>query len=335
MKKPNLIFISDDRPGYTRRKWGRGFSYFNHTGERISDKKLVKRCKDLVIPPMWSDVWICQNENGYLQATGRDLKNRKQYIYHNAYVAWRQWSKFSKMITFAENLPLIRRETDEDLERKKWSKKRVAALVVKILDEVAVRMGNPTYTKRNKTYGLTTLRRRHMDINGDELLLSYTGKSSKEREVCIEDQELIELIKECSELPGYQLFRYRENGSMHNIESADINTYLQEITKEELTGKDFRTWTGTALAVELFPEAKKIAETHLRKKLEPTLVGLVSKKLGNTLAVCREYYIHPTILDKVKKGEIPALSSVRESERKQFNYYLDDAEILAYRLIKN
>lgn len=332
-KKPQLIFTKDDIPGYTRCIKKEKFCYLNENGKPITDKKLVERLQQLVIPPMWKDVWICTKKNGYLQATGRDEKHRKQYIYHDDYVAWQQWNKFNKMQIFAECLPTIRETTDKHLQHKKWDKQKVLALVVKVLDETSVRIGNQYYTDRNNTYGLTTLRRRHLDVEPGHLTFSYTGKSSKQREVDIEDKKLIKLIKECSDLPGYELFRYKEKGSFHTVDSGEVNDYLREISGEELSGKDFRTWSGTSLAVDFFKEAKMISETNTRKKLEPTLVKLVSKKLGNTMSVCREYYIHPTILEAVKKGKIPPLDSVKNKDRKKYRGQLEDAEIIALKMI--
>ncbi len=333
-KPPKLIFVKDDKPGFTRNRAKDGFTYVDITGSPISEAKMIERFNQLVIPPMWENVWICPVEEGYLQATGRDLKRRKQYIYHEKYTEWRQWSKFRKMQTFAECLPVIRQTTDAHLQQKKWTKQKVLALAVKVLDETAVRIGNQYYTDRNQTYGLTTLRRRHLDLDGEHLTFDYLGKSSKKRHVDIEDKRLVKLIKQCSELPGYELFRYQQDGKFHSIDSSDINNYLREITQEELSGKDFRTWVATSLGVELFLEAKMIADTNTRKKLEPTLVKLVSKKLGNTMAVCREYYIHPKILYLVKNEKMPSLDTVTNKERKKYQGQLDDAEILALKLIK-
>ena len=332
-KEPDLTYVSDDGPGYTRRMKGKKFVYCEPDGSIITDPIILNRLNEIVIPPMWQDVWICPRENGHLLVTGRDGKRRKQYIYHPLYVEWRQTRKFLKMQDFAEKLPVLRQVTDAHLKNKKWDKNKVLALIVSVLDETGIRIGNQYYADRNSTYGLTTLRRKHLEVEKKHLTFEYKAKSNKYRKVRVDNRQLVRLINECSDLPGYELFRYKEGGKYHVVDSSDVNEYIKSIAGEAFSSKDFRTWNGTALATELYPQAKSMTEENPRKSIEPTLVKMVSKKLGNTVTVCRTYYIHPFVADAVKADKIPPVTSVTESERKKFSNYLEDAEILTYRLI--
>ncbi len=333
-KEPKLVYVSDDTPGYTRLKKGKKFVYCENCGDIITDPVILNRLNEIVIPPMWEDVWICPRADGHLLVTGRDGKRRKQYIYHPLYVEWQQTQKFLKMQDFAEKLPLLRQVTDAHLKNKKWDKNKVMALIVSVLDETGIRIGNQYYADRNSTYGLTTLRRKHLDVEKKALTFEYKAKSNKYRKVRVDNKQLVRLINKCAALPGYELFRYKEGGKYHVVDSSDVNAYIKSIAGEAFSAKDFRTWHGTALAVELYPQARATVAENSRKKLEPTLVKMVSKKLGNTVSVCRQYYIHPFVADAVKQKNIPALSSVKKQEREIFSNYLEDAEIIAYRLIR-
>ena len=297
-----LRYITDEVSGYRRKKHGRGHMYFDPKGNKIDKKELQERLEALVIPPNWDDVWICPYLNGHIQVTGYDERGRKQYIYHPDWVAFRNANKFSKLVQFGKKLPEIRERIQRDLMKDDWEKEKVLALVVSVMDEAFIRIGNRTYLEENNTYGLTTLRRKHLKVTGKEAVLRYQAKSGKEREVNIENSRLVELIKECSDLPGYELFRYQEGNRSHIIDSEDVNDYLQEIAGEEFSSKDFRTWGGTVVAVEEFEEAEREVEENPKKKLIPALVQRVAEKLGNTPAVCREYYIHPAILMAAEEG---------------------------------
>ncbi|GGZ18435.1 DNA topoisomerase I [Echinicola pacifica] len=292
-----IIYLMDDCAGFTRRKCGKGFIYIDCEGQKIKDPEILQRIKELVIPPMWENVWICQKPNGHLQVTGFDLKSRKQYIYHPKWVAHRQLNKYSQLLEFGKKLPLIRKKIEEDIQRRGWPKEKILAMIVMMLDEYYIRIGNKQYEQENQTYGLTTLRRKHIVEKDGKLYLQYKAKSGKERRVKVESKRLIRMIKKISELPGYEIFKYIEKDkTKHRLDSHDVNEYLCEISGHYFTAKDFRTWGGTMLAIENFPHASALVEGNPRKKLEPTLVKLVAKTLGNTLAVCREYYIHPKVM---------------------------------------
>ena len=329
-----LIHVDDDMPGWTRVPYGRGFSYRDKNGRCIKDRKIRRRLQSLGIPPAWTDVWICPQEKGYLQVTGRDEKGRKQYIYHPDWVALRQEHKFARMQSFAERLPAIRQRVADDLEHRRWDRQRVLALAVAVLDETGIRIGNRQYADRNGTYGLTTLRRKHLSVDREGIHFSYKGKSGKYRQVDIENRKLGKLIKTINELPGYEVFRYRgEDGRRHPIDSADVNEYIRAIAGEDFSSKDFRTWAATAAAVEFYPLAREDVRAHPRRKLENAVVKRVAKHIGKTMTVCRQYYIHPAILEAVAAREIPPTQSVTEQELARFDHELAAAECLAYRLI--
>ena len=271
------------------------------------DRAVLARIESLVIPPMWTQVWICEDEAGYLQATGRDAKGRKQYIYHPTYVAHRQRSKFSKLPQFASALPSLREEVQRQLRRRTWDKERMLALMVYLLDQTKIRVGNDCYEAENKTYGLTTLRRRHLKVQPGELAISFLGKSAKFHHIAISDKRLRKLLQEVSELPGHRLFCYRcAEGKRHELSSGDVNDYLHTHLGDAFSAKDFRTWGGTSLAVRFYPEILAEIEARGKGKIEKRLVKAVAAALGNTPAVCREYYIHPAVLAKAVAGELPS-----------------------------
>lgn len=334
-RKPPLNYISDEQEGWTRKRWGKGFSYRNEKGARIMDGSSLDRIRGLVIPPAWKEVWICPDPDGYLQATGRDEKGRKQYIYHPQWIAYRQNQKFDHIVDFAENLPLIRKTIRTHLKDKTWTKRKVMALILEIMDETAIRIGNRVYKERNNTFGLTTLRRKHLDLSDNQLVLSFKGKSNQYREIKINNRRLIRLIKDCSELPGYEIFRYQDaDGKFQQVDSQDVNEYLQVITGKEFSSKDFRTWYATATAVDLWP---KINEEHPDLPLEKRLSNLVkgvAGELGNTVSVCRKYYIHPKILRHFEKKARQALGSVKVTLPEPFMKEMDESECLAFQLIK-
>jgi DNA topoisomerase-1 len=256
---------------------------------------------------MWKDVWICEDEHGHLQATGFDDKGRKQYLYHPDWVKYRQQHKFDRLKDFGKGLLKIRHAVEKDLEREGWDKRKALALTVKMLDEHYLRVGRKEYTKSNQSYGLTTLRRKHINKSGKSLELVYQAKSGKERRVMIRDKELKKLIESASELPGYEIFKYLdENGKSQSLLSEDINEYIQQLSGHNFTAKDFRTWGGTVLTVEKITEARQLAEENPRLALDATVVKLVAQELGNTPATCRTYYIHPGVLDFVLSKPLPS-----------------------------
>lgn len=328
----HLVHVDDSRPGYTRKKWGRGFSYFDVNRERLKQKEALKRIHSLVIPPNWKNVWICVDSSGHLQCTGYDARARKQYLYHPDWTEYRQREKFSKVLSFGRVLPEIRKKVDADLALSSWPKQKVLALAVHLLDDYYLRIGNSAYVKKNETYGLTTLRRKHLNFRDESFLkLSYQAKSNKERNIAIRDKMLIRMIRETSELRGYEVFRYLDSDNQScSIDSSDVNTYIHEIGGDAFTAKDFRTWAGTKLAVEFALSAFEEADNHPTRKRIPTLVKQVAKRLGNTQKVCRTYYIHPAILSKLEADGTDWIARFSDADP-----YLNACELAVIDVLQN
>lgn len=332
---PNdLVYQDDNQPGFLRKKWGKGHTYLD-ADSKLREEKTLNWIRSLGIPPDWDDVWISKDPNGHLLATGYDAKGRKQYYYHPSWTEYRNQAKFNKMRSFGLVLPTIRKMTKKDLKKKGWPKEKVLALTIQVLDEYGIRIGNEQYKRENETYGLTTLRRKHLDFERGSGQLEYKAKSGKYRKISIERGQLARLIKHCSELPGYEIFKYKgEDGKYHHLRSQDVNEYLQGIVGDNFTCKDFRTWHGTVTTVEKLEQAKKVVEENPRTKLETTLVRLVAKELGNTVSVCRKYYIHPDVKhavleDQLAKVQKRKLVGVKASEKK----YLEKAEKIVLKII--
>ncbi len=312
-----LVYRSDDSPGFRRKGRGKGFEFFDENGTKITDQETIDRISSLGIPPAWKSVWIASDPRGHIQATGLDDKSRKQYIYHPRWTEYRNASKFAKMTEFAKALPEIRQRVQKDLRKQGWPRDKVTALVVSLLDESYLRIGNLAYAKENESYGLTTLRRRHMAMNGSSVEFHFKAKSGKEQEVTIRKPRLIKLIKECSALPGYEIFKYiDENGTKSVLSSQDVNAYLHEVSDGGFTAKDFRTWGGTVLAMRAFEKTKAEVAANPRMKFTTSLVRNVAKKLGNTVAICREYYIHPCILERAENDDLNVEQLQKAAERK-------------------
>ena len=285
----------------------------------------------MVIPPMWKDVKICELDNGHIQAIGDDLKARRQYIYHPQWQEKQQRKKFAKLAQFAEKLPQMRAFCHQQLSASGWPKEKVLALMTLVLDETGIRIGNKRYSEQNKTFGLSTLRRKHVDVEDGDLFLRFTGKSGKDREIDIDDPLLTDHIKQCATQPGYELFRYQgANNTWHDIDSDDVNEFIDEHMGEAFSCKDFRTWVATRLAYEMYPEACDIQRASPRKKLVNIVLRMVGKRLGNTPTVCRKYYIHPAVLDKIERGTLNS-QTVTEDEQSE---YFSEAETNVLRLIK-
>ncbi|MEM6286460.1 MAG: DNA topoisomerase IB [Bacteroidota bacterium] len=299
---PGLRYVDDTRPGLSRVRRGRGFSYHRPDGERVADE-VRARIEALAIPPAWDDVWICPALNGHLQATGRDAKGRKQYRYHPEWEAHRSRLKYDRMVPFGEALPSIRARAEADLRKRSLGREKVLALCVRLLDETLIRVGNEGYASHNGSYGLTTLRDKHVAFESDRVTFTYRGKSGVERELTVDDRRLARLVKACRDIPGYDLFQfYDEAGVRQDVESGHVNGYLQETTGEAFTAKDFRTWGGTVtvaerLAARDVPEAERAAAVVQAVKDTASV-------LGNTPAVCRRYYVHPGVLDAFEAGDL-------------------------------
>jgi len=298
-----LRYVSDQDPGILRRPAGKGFRYVDASGHAIKDRDQLKRIQQLVIPPAWRDVWICSCETGHLQAVGRDARGRKQYRYHQRYRAVRDQTKFSRMIAFSEALPAIRARVTEDLNGQGLSKQRVLALLVRLLDATAIRIGNEEYARDNESFGLTTLRSDHVEINSQTVQFNFRGKSGQAQTLKLTDRRMARIVRQCQNLPGQELFHYLdEAGESIKISSEDVNAYLHDMVADDFTAKDFRTWKGTAEMVAVL-EALGPAEneTDAKRKIVEA-VKQTAQKLGNRPATCRAYYIHPAVTDAYLKG---------------------------------
>ncbi|GAC1457942.1 MAG: DNA topoisomerase IB [Candidatus Limnocylindrales bacterium] len=300
-----LRYVSDDAPGITRARSGRGFSYRDQRGALIRDHAELARIRRLAIPPAWTSVWICANPLGHLQATGRDARGRKQYRYHDRWREVRDGTKYGRMIDFAAALPKIRAQTDADLRKQGLPREKVLATVVRLLEGTLIRVGNEEYAKENRSFGLTTMQNRHVDVTGGTILFRFRGKSGVQHEVDVRDRRLAPVVRRCQELPGQDLFQYvGEDGEPHGIGSADVNAYLKEIAGDDFTAKDFRTWAGTVLAVRALEELDGYGSEAEAKRQVQAAVESVAKRLGNTRAVCRKCYIHPAVLDAYLDGSL-------------------------------
>jgi DNA topoisomerase I len=314
-KLAKLRHVSDQMPGITRHKGRDGFDYRFPDGKPVHDIDTLKRVHSLVIPPAWTAVWICPYTNGHIQAIGRDKRGRKQYRYHPRWREVRDESKYGKMLIFSRVLPVIRERVEADLRRPGLSRERVLAAVVRLMEVTLFRIGNTEYARANKSYGLTTLRDRHVEIDGGRIHLSFRGKHGIVQQTDINDRRLARIIKDCRDLPGYELFQYLDKeGNRETIDSADVNDYLREISGEEITAKDFRTWAGTNLAALALQEFELFDTESKKKRAVVRAVEKVAKHLGNTPAICRRCYIHPAIFDGYLDGTL--LSTLKEQTRK-------------------
>ncbi|MCZ6836750.1 MAG: DNA topoisomerase IB [Planctomycetota bacterium] len=296
-EEAGLYYTSQTEPGYIRKRKGKGFTYVNHTGHRISARKHLDRIESLHIPPAWEAVWICRDEKGHLQATGIDKKDRRQYLYHQLWSKLRNDAKFDRMLPFAAKLNAIRTRCEKDLRKRSLAKDKVIALVITLMDMSYIRIGNDEYARRNNSYGLTTLQDDHVTFENGHATFSFTAKSGKQRSIVFKDKRLSKLIRDCRDIPGADLFQYYDaKGQRHDIKSNHINEYLLEITGMPFTAKDFRTWGGTHLAGGCLASLEPDPNEKKRKRQVAKMVKEVSLALGNTPAVCRSSYIHPRLI---------------------------------------
>ena len=309
-REMGLRYVSDESPGIRRQRRGRGFTYLGPDGRRVDDLNVLQRIHELVIPPAWRDVWICPSPNGHLQATGRDDAGRKQYRYHERWQEVRSLTKFQHLIEFAEGLPQLRRRVDADLRRRTLDRERVIAAVVRLLDLTLIRVGNEEYAQLNGSFGLTTLRRRHVAVRRQTIEFQFNGKSGQEHEILARDERVARVLRRCHELPGQHLFQYvDEQGEQRVLTSGDVNDYLREVTGQDITAKDFRTWGGTVLSAMILAHADPcLSESHGKRTINEA-VKAVACKLGNRAATCRKFYIHPFILDCYREGRLCGLTS--------------------------
>ena len=303
-KLAGLRYVDDRRvPGIRRIGSKTRVRYVAANGRTIADKAELQRIRALVIPPAWNDVWICPDPLGHLQATGRDVRGRKQYRYHPRWREVRDEVKYGRLIAFAQALPKIRHRTDADLRKSGLPREKVLAAVVQLLEKTLIRVGNEEYAKDNGSFGLTTFRDQHAKIKGASVRFEFKGKSGVGHAIDLQDRRLAKIVKACRDLPGYELFQYvDEDGERQTVDSADVNTYLRDISGQDFTAKDFRTWAGTVLAAKALAEVAKFKSNTEAKRNVVTAIESVAKKLGNTKAVCRKCYIHPAILDAYMDG---------------------------------
>lgn len=293
-----LRYVSDEKPGITRRKRGKGFAYFLPGGEPVTDPAALERIRKLAIPPAYRDVWICPNAKGHIQATGRDAKGRKQYRYHPRFREIRDSTKYDHMLEFAAALPGIRACVDADMRKHGLPREKVLATIVHLLETTMIRVGNADYANQNKSYGLTTLKDRHVKVDGAELRFQFKGKSGKQWRLRIMDRRVAKIVKASQDLPGQHLFQYLDaEGVQREVTSGDINAYLKEISGSDITAKDFRTWNGTVLAALALAEYEKVDSDAAAKRNIRSAIEAVAARLGNTPTICRKCYIHPEILD--------------------------------------
>ena len=293
-----LRYVSDATPGIRRRRSGRGFTFIDGEGGRVGDADTLRRIRALAIPPAWTEVWICPIAHGHLQATGRDARDRKQYRYHPRWRLERDRTKYARMLDFARALPAIRARVAADLARPGLPRAKVLAAVVRLLETTRIRVGNDEYARTNKSFGLTTLRARHVSISGATLCFRFVGKGARRHAVAVRDSQLARIVRHCQELPGADLFKYvDEHGAHQIVGSADVNAYLREIAGDDVTAKDFRTWAGTVLAARALREVPAFnSERQAKRNILRAIEG-VAAQLGNTSDICRKSYVHPGILD--------------------------------------
>ena len=314
--RAGLRYVTDGVAGIRRRRSGRGWAYYAPGGERISDPKVRRRLNSLAIPPAWTEVWICPDPDGHIQATARDARGRKQYRYHPSYREARDRSKFRRMLEFSEVLPALRERVERDLRVGELSLRQLLATVVRLLDRTLIRVGNDEYARENHSFGLTTLRRRHVKIEGSMLRFSFRGKSGVEHSVALADPRLARIIQRCQDLPGHELFQYLDSDARRQtVTSDDVNAYLREITGCDVTAKDFRTWGGTMLAAVQLRAMGPAASRREADRNVVRAIDAVAERLGNTRAVCRKYYVHPALVQAYLLGMTVPRPSARRGQR--------------------
>jgi DNA topoisomerase I len=292
-----LTYVSDERAGILRQRSGKGFRYETARGSKVADPSTLKRIKSLAVPPAWTEVWICPARNGHIQATGRDARGRKQYRYHPRFREVRESTKYHHMLAFARSLPAIRQRVQEHLASRGLSREKVLAAVVHLLETTLIRVGSDEYARKNRSYGLTTLKRNHVEIAGSALKFNLKGKSGKVWKLNVRDRRVAKVIRACQELPGQELFQYvDDDGENRDVTSSDVNAYLREISGEDITAKDFRTWHGTVLAAMALQEFEKFDNQAGAKRNVRSAIQKVATRLGNTPTICRKCYIHPEII---------------------------------------
>lgn len=311
----NLIYINDREQGFTRKNIKGKFRYFLKE-DKITDKKIIKRIDMLVIPPAWENVWICSKENGHIQATGMDAKNRKQYRYHANWSFFRDQTKYCRLRDFSHAIPAIRTRIKADLCQRGYPKTKVLAAVVSVMESTSIRVGNSMYEKLYGSYGLSTMQDKHVKIKGSEILFSFKGKKGVYHKISLKSKKLAHIISQCKDIAGKELFQYfDEAGNSHSIDSGDVNAYIREISSGDFTSKDFRTWTGTVKCLQAFRNLGTGENKTQTKRLMNEAMDIVAHQLGNTRSVCKKHYIHPGILSDYENGKLDKyIAKIQEIE---------------------
>ncbi len=340
-KAAGLRYVTDRKPGIRRHAVGESGKEFEYSedphGDAVTDEDVLKRIRSLVIPPAWTDVWICKQANGHLQATGRDVRGRKQSRYHPKWREVRDVTKYERMVQFAAALPKIRQRVDHDLKLPGLPRNKVLATLVSLMELTHIRVGNQEYAKENKSYGLTTMRNKHVEVHGADVTFTFQGKSRVHHTISLHDRRLARIIKACEEIPGYELFQFLDHdGNHHAIDSADVNEYLQEIAGDHFTAKDFRTWAGTLLASEMLQKIGPYESAAQAKKNVVEAIKAVAKELGNTPAVCKKAYVHPAVLEAYLSGKISAETAKEELEEEiaEHEHALRQEELMLVALLE-
>ncbi len=333
-KAAGLHYVNDQGPGIRRKRRGRGFVYLDARSKPVSAPETLRRIRSLVIPPAWTDVWICSREDGHLQATGRDAKHRKQYRYHPRWAEVRDETKFDRMLSFGDALPAIRAQVERDLALAGLPRAKVLATVVRLLDRTLIRIGNGEYARKNDSYGLTTLREDHVDVSGSRIRFHFRGKAGKEHSVELKDERLAKIVRRCQAIPGHELFQYLDDeGKPCLVESSDVNDYLRSITGDEFTAKDFRTWAGTVLAMSALRECLPCTSQSQTKKQLVAAIRSVAERLGNTPTVCRKCYVHPVVVEAFLRQTLGQLSPSKRGRHRGNG--LEPGETLTLALLRD
>jgi DNA topoisomerase I len=332
-----LVYVSDEQPGIRRRRRGKSFSYHRSNGEVVRDEEVRSRIRSLAIPPAWTEVWICEDPLGHIQATGRDARGRKQYRYHPRWGEHRSADKYARTIAFSDALPAIRARVEHDLQLDGLPREKVLATIVRLLETTFIRIGNAEYAKRNRSYGLTTLRDGHVTIEGSRVRFKFAGKSGQEHDICLKDRRLARIIQRARDVPGQELFQYVDDqGVPRDVDSGDVNDYLRSIVGQDFSAKDYRTWGGTLLALRELRKLERPPTERATRKAITDVICSVSNVLGNRPATCRKYYVHPTVLDAFANGTLwDAVSEVTEKRIENAPHELDLEEAALRALLNN
>ena len=325
LREADLRYVDDTRPGIRRRRLRQRFAYFSPQGTRIRDEDEIRRINKLAVPPAYTDVWICPDPQGHLQATGRDARGRKQYRYHPRWRELRDADKYGRLLEFGEALPRIRARVARDMALPGMPREKVLATLVKLLDATLIRVGNEEYARENRSFGLTTLRNRHVEVKGERISFRFRGKSGVEHDVAISDPRIARIIRRCLEIPGQELFQYLdEQGARRGVDSADVNNYLREISGADFSAKDYRTWAGSALALSRLRRCEFASQREAKSHVVSTLRE-VAQVLGNTPAVCRKAYVHPLVLESFMQGDLPEGAAKANRQLR-----MEEARLLAF-----